>query len=114
MSEYKRDKIGLHMNMVDVLVALAEGNIGAVQVLTQLCEAPTGFLDCFHLDDMNMRGPQIWVAYKDVCGSDIEVLRKKIKTRDAEMVAAVNKEMLMDPKWKEVAVAHGHSFERRP
>ena len=41
-----------------------------------------GIFDILSLDDMNMRGSQIWVAYKDHCGQDIEKFIACIKERE--------------------------------
>ena len=39
---------------------------------------------------MNLRGSQIWVAYKDYCGESIELFMDCVKSRDAQMIEAVN------------------------
>lgn len=88
------------------IVSLSEGNPGAISVLVKLLEAgPLGFMDILHLDDMGMKGPQIWVAWKDHCKQDIEAFRKAIRARDPDMVATVNREC---PDRR--AVCHGASF----
>lgn len=86
----ERQKIGLNSSIRDALVIMAEGNPGAINVLVKLMEDPIGFIDVLHLDDMNMRGSQIWVGYKDHCKQDIEAFRKCIRERDPAMVATVN------------------------
>lgn len=103
----KREKITLHMNQMDVLIAMAEGNPGAISAMTQLLEDPAGLFDVLHLDDMNMRGPQIWVGFKDFAGQDVGKFREAIRKRDPEMVAIVNREC---PDQK--ATQHGASYRR--
>lgn len=89
--ETTRKKITFDMDPLTMIVAMAEGNPGAVRVLTELIKAdPMGIIEMLNFDDMNMRGSQIWVAYKDYCGCDIHKLRDAIKARDAEMIEMVN------------------------
>ena len=38
-----------------------------------------GFLDICRLDDLELYGSGIWLAYKDVCGEDIEKLRGRLR-----------------------------------
>ena len=89
------------------IVEMAEGNIGAIRVLTDLCQPDLmmGFMTILGLDDMNIRGPQIWIAFKDYCGQDIEKLRAVIKARDPAMVAMINERSGI----KEQAVTSGAS-----
>jgi hypothetical protein len=37
-----------------------------------------------------MRGPQVWVGYKDHCGQDIDKFIAAVKNRDPDMVKTVN------------------------
>ena len=78
---------------MDAMLKMAEGNPGAATVLAQLYgNTPAGFIDICHLDDMNIRGEQIWVAFKDHCKGDIEALREAVRARDPALVATVNQE----------------------
>lgn len=109
----QRRKIVLGGTLMDLLVTMAEGNPGAARVLAEIVQAPdyTGthnFMTILSLDDMNMRGAQIWVAWKDFCKEDTQALIDKIKTRDPEMVAFVNKHGGTGP---ELAVEHGGSYQ---
>jgi hypothetical protein len=38
------------------------------------------------LDDMNMRGSQIWVGFKNHCEGEIDVFLDAVKNRDPELV----------------------------
>lgn len=71
--------------------------------------SPQNFMFLLNLDDMNIRGPQIWVAYKDICKGDLEQLVGRIEKRDPELVAAINR-IIPDG---EQAVEHGASFAHR-
>jgi len=89
-----REPINLSDSTQDTLVKMSEGNPGAISVLMQLLQRddPAALMTLLSLDDMNMRGPQIWVGYKDHCGSDIELFAEKIGARDQGMVDVVNNE----------------------
>ena len=124
-----RPKIELTDSTQDVFVKMSEGNPGALTVLMDMFNGdPNNVLLVLSLDDMNIRGPQIWVGYKDYCGamregdekppSKEEILArfmKAIEDRDPEMVKAINDECIYDNQFgsfKEVAVTSGASFKR--
>lgn len=87
-----RSEISLTDNTKDVLVTLAEGNPGALRVLMQLLAGDGGLFDLLHLDDMNIRGTQVWVAFKDFAKEDLAAFRVAIRKRDPEMIRVVNAE----------------------
>lgn len=90
---------------------MSEGNPGAASVIGQLMQDPCeGFMAVLHMDDMNIRGCQIWVGYKDHCGSDIDRFKAAILDRDAAMVETINRIAL--PQTGHKAVEHGASFQR--
>jgi hypothetical protein len=100
-----RKKVGTNMRMQELIEVMGEGNPGALTVLINMLGGPTmdGAFDILRLDDMNIRGPQIWVAFKDYCGQDWAVFTKAVKERDPLMVATINREMFRDPNYKEAA-----------
>lgn len=62
---------------MDALLEIAEGNAGAISVISTLVK--TG--EFYYIDDLKtlgIRGPMIWMLYKDVCKQNIEKLRKII------------------------------------
>ena len=62
---------------MDALLEIAEGNTGAISVISTLVK--TG--EFYYIDDLKtlgIRGPIIWMLYKDVCKQNIEKLRKII------------------------------------
>lgn len=83
---------------------LANGNIGAVTVLTKLLiENPGTFNQtCIDLNDMLMSGDQIWVLFTDWCSSDIDTFVIQCKRREHVMVDFVNSKVP-----DRVARAHG-------
>ena len=64
-----RTPINLSDSTLDMIVAMSEGNPGALTVLMGMLESdnPAATMMILHLDDMNIRGTQIWVGYKDHC-----------------------------------------------
>jgi len=84
-----REEIKLEDSVMDVVIKMSEGNPGAVTVLSQMLKGDDLLL-LLHLDDMNIRGSQIWVGYKDHCHQDIELFKACIKSRDVEMVNTIN------------------------
>lgn len=95
----ERAKIDLTDTMQDLIIKMSEGNPGAVSVLVEMAKAKG--VDVLWLilglDDMNIRGSQIWVGFKDRCGGDLGVFEQAIKDRDPEMVAAINRAC---PEWE--------------
>lgn len=104
-----REKISLSDKPTDLLFKMSEGNPGALRVCMELMQSgPQGMLKLLDLDDMNLRGSAIWVAYKDHCGEDIDKLVECLKSRDSDMVRTVNNE---DPS-RAPAVTSGASYDR--
>lgn len=113
-----REAINLSDNTLEVVEKMVEGNPGAITVIMKILDRkhdPMSMMVVLMLDDMNIRGPQIWVGYKDFCGQDIEVFVKKIKARDQGMVDAINAECYQPDSehdgYKEKAVVAGASFD---
>ena len=68
------------MTTKDLLVAMAEGNPGAITVMIAVLEqaeaidpksALKGFGAILSLDSLKIYGPRIWQLYKDVCQESI-------------------------------------------
>lgn len=66
------NRITLESTPISAIVAMSEGNPGAVQALSELMKTDMGFIDLCHLDDAGIYGSDIWVGYKNVCDFDIE------------------------------------------
>lgn len=112
-----RTSIGVDANQ---LTDLADAHIGASMVLLQVQSAdPMGFMvgTALHLDDMNMRGEQIYIAFRWACeaapGNTAAgpFFVEAVKRRDPEMVAYVNKHF--PPLPGEEAVTSGAAYARR-
>lgn len=102
-----RKKINLTMNTYEIIELMSERNPGGLNVLMQILQADpvNGIFTCLSLDDMNIRGSMIWVAYKDFAGEKLDVLVAAIKARSQEMVTVVNREAI-----NELAVTSGGSW----
>jgi len=86
-------RINLDMAPMDALVKMAEGNPGAVTVICELLkpDLAEGLMDICRLDDLELYGPDIWVAFKDICGSDIKILRDRLRNNYHALKADVQK-----------------------
>ena len=93
-----REKINLNMTPWDLAVLLSEGNPGGLSVVMQILNGPQP-LALLSMDDMNIRGTQIWVGYKDYCGEDIDKFLKCLKDRDQSMVDTINNECIFDNEY---------------
>jgi len=92
-----REKIVPSDNVLDIMIKMSEGNSGAATILAYLhgelalLNEPPGLLVMLlDLDDMNIRGSQIWVGFKDHCNSDIAWFKRAILARDPDMVDTIN------------------------
>lgn len=110
----KRKEISGNQPMTEVLTTLAEGNVGALTVLMRLIRENqmSGFLAVLNLDDMNIRGEQVWVGYKDFCKEDLGLFRSVVQKRDPEMVKFLNTTDRCSGPW--LAVTGGGSYGQRP
>lgn len=104
----KREKIGLQTTKGDLVVTMSERNPGALDVLIRMMEKENGMFDILNLDDMNIRGSQIWVGYKDHCGEDIDSFVGLVKKRDKSLVETINN----NSGSEERAVSSGASYTR--
>ena len=84
----QRKKINAGGTGQELVVTMSEGNVGAISVIRQVLESSSmdGFMRLLDLDDMNVRGPQIWVGFKKHCEGEIDVFLDAVKNRDPELV----------------------------
>jgi len=107
-----RAKLSLTADWNEVLDTMSEGHYGSTDALLQIIQRSPSPLDTiFDLDDMNMRGRQIWHAWHDVCGQDMTAFVQRVTDRDPNLVAAVN---ALTPEEPERAVRQGGSFRQKP
>ncbi len=84
--------LGLNDSPKDCLIKMAEGNIGALQVLMKLIteqEPYPGLIDIYHLDDREIRGSKIWLGYKDVCKNDLSKFREMARDRQSGLESLI-------------------------
>lgn len=107
-----REEINLKMTILELLMLMSEGNPGALSVLSKLIDDEIGFILIFALDDMNIRGTQIWIGYKDFCKENLEDFIKAIKDRNKEMIDYINK-IGLEGNHEYKAVISGASKQKR-
>lgn len=77
-------------------------------MLMRLLKEEHGLISVLSLDDMNIWGSQIWIGYKDYCGSDLDKFAECIKQRDQGMIDKINEFGKMG-NHSEIAVEGGAS-----
>jgi hypothetical protein len=72
--------ITLEDTTMDMIKKMSMGNPGAITVICQILkdgalidpdDAFGGLGTILHMDTWGIRGPKIWMLYKDVCGQDL-------------------------------------------
>lgn len=75
-----KSRIDLNDDVLAILLKLADGNPGAIDVMSRLVQSAEkidpdsifkGLGPLLSLDNMGIYGSEIWVLFKDVCGSSI-------------------------------------------
>jgi len=88
----RNSKINMDMSTKDAIIALAEGNPGAITVLAQMVQDPRGAAAILHLDNLEIYGSKIWVGYKDHCKEDITTFINKVIARDEGLLETIRNE----------------------
>lgn len=106
-----RKKIELNDSVFDVIYKMSEGLPGAIVGITELMKSDeAGFMLLLGLDDMNIRGSQIWQAYKYLYNEDGKKFAEAVRKNDKKMVDFINEELAS--VGGEKAVTGGASFDR--
>lgn len=106
-----RPKIELEDSILDVISKVSEGNPGAAVAIAKLLQSNEyGYMLLLDLDDMNIRGSQIWEAYKYLYNEDGEKFANAVQKRDSKIVDFINQELAF--VGGEKAVTGGASFDR--
>lgn len=92
----------------DILEKMAEENSWARWILTRILGkyGKPGIRYILIMDDMNIRGAQIFVGYKQHCLGDLQRFVECIETRDPVLVETINNEGLKG-RYPHKATAHG-------
>lgn len=78
------------MNTVRI-IELSDGNPGAVKTLASLVKTQNDGEELLDkLTENGVRGPLVWVGYKDHCDRDIDVFADAIRSDDEEMYERIN------------------------
>lgn len=106
-----RKKIDVNDSIDDIIYKMSEDVPGAMIGLTELMKSDEeGVLLLLSLDDMNIRGDQIWEAYRYLYDEDGRKFAEAVKNRDAKMVEFINEELAL--VGGEKAVIGGAYFDR--
>lgn len=69
----------LDADLVDALTTLAQGNPGALTAMSALVkDSEFTPVDLAILQAAQLRGSDIWIGYKDICGYDIAKFRQML------------------------------------
>ncbi len=64
-----------------------------MRVVMELLEAcPDGILCLLDADDMGLKGPAIWIGFKDFAGEDLVKFRQALRERSPEMISVIRAE----------------------
>ena len=83
-------------------IQMAEGNPGAATLIGRLAPSEKGILSLMKCDDENIRGHQLWVAYKDLCNEDFQYFFDEITHNCrhlAEKVRATERGEYVNEEW---------------
>lgn len=71
---------------------VSQGNPGAVNVCARILQTPSPHAELALLacQDHGLRGSRLWVAYKDLCGEDIERLIQRLCADPEPLVAGAD------------------------
>lgn len=90
-----RNPINLDMSLGDTIDMMTEQVPGAKQTMMRLARInPTLILE---LDDMNMRGQQIWQAFNQYSMGDITTFVGLLASRNEDMIQWVNRHLPSHP-----------------
>ena len=96
MRRYAVGRVALDDSPLTGMVKMAEGNIGAATVLSELFrEGATidpqsdlgGFGPVLQLDDMEIYGSHIWILYKYICKEDLRSMVALIRARQLGIIS---------------------------
>lgn len=82
----------------DGILKIAEGNPGALTVLTQLIKLRDGWMSVGEFDRLRLYGPMIWLCYKDLLGNDINKLLELLLS--GKLAEEINIRRLEDERFR--------------
>lgn len=98
MDEIKKkgEKEGEKEKAIELIANLAQGNPGAVTVIMKILtdgiridpyDYAGGFGSVLYMDSMNIRGPKVWMLYKDVCNENIVKTMAMIRATQLKIIS---------------------------
>jgi hypothetical protein len=77
------------MTNSELLMVMSEGNIGAVTALTMLVQQSPAhaYLNFVALDELGIRGSNLWIFCKHVCG-EVQPMRRLIRAWELQVEGA--------------------------
>ena len=95
----------------DLIRIMTEGveDVKGVVARLYLNQGQFGVLD---LDDMNIRGKQIWIGYRDVCEGNFEKFVDMVRNRNSDFVTRIN-HIAEEQQIPHVAVTSGGTLRQR-
>ena len=73
------EKIKSDMSVYDVIRVMSEGNPGAMKVIMEMLQEPTGFLKLLVLDSMDIRGARLYMLHNDCCGRNMKKFNRTLE-----------------------------------
>jgi hypothetical protein len=71
----------MNSEMKEDIMVLAQENPGALRALTEMVKADKDAIEI--MKESGLYGPQIWIAYKDYGGFNVEMTLEAIKNKDS-------------------------------
>ena len=73
-------KLTSGMNIQETLIAMSEGNPGALTCMMKMIESnPMALLDIVYFDFLGIHGTKIYILWNDCCNRDMEKFNKTIQ-----------------------------------
>lgn len=87
------DRLELTDDIRTAIVKLAQGNPGAAVACAEVVKhSDVGLIDLCHADDMGLRGPALWIGYKDFAKQDVATFVDALRSRNKDMVQMIRSE----------------------
>ncbi len=78
-SNIKAPKIEGKMSIIDMIIAMAEGNYYAVDILSRMMKDPQGILEVLYCDSLEIRGSKLYMLYNDCCDKNMDKFYRTLK-----------------------------------
>ncbi len=72
------EKITLDMSPMDMIMNMAEGNMGAANVLMEMLNDTEGFFNILYCDTLGIRGSKLYMLHNDCCGRNNDKFKRTL------------------------------------